>query len=59
MDKSIPNGTIIKMEKEKGIGIKGKDGILWILEVQPESKRKMTFKEFINGYRLNIGELVN
>jgi len=59
LDKSIPNGTIIKMEKEKGIGIKGKDGILWILEVQPESKRKMTFKEFINGYRLNIGELVN
>lgn len=55
-ERDIINGTIIKLDKEKGIGVKVKDGILWVLELQPESKRRMNFLEFLNGYRLNIGE---
>ena len=50
------NGTIIKLDKKLGIGVKVRDGILWILELQPENKKRMNFVEFLNGYRPNIGE---
>lgn len=50
------NGTISIIDRDKGIGIKSKNGILYILELQPENKKKMTYKEFLNGYRLSIGE---
>ncbi len=50
------NGTISVIDRNKGIGIKATNGILYILELQPENKKKMTYKEFLNGYRLSIGE---
>lgn len=50
------NGSIIKIDKRRGIGVKVKDGVLWILELQPENKKRMNFIEFLNGYRPNIGE---
>ena len=55
-DEDIINGTIIERDRKKGIGVKVENGILWLLELQPEGKKKMNFLEFMNGYRLNIGE---
>lgn len=52
----FPTGSIIFIDKKKGFAVKGIDGILWILEVKPENKKKMSAIDFINGYRLNIGE---
>lgn len=55
-DEEIINGTIIEQNKKRGIGVKVNNGILWLLELQPEGKKRMSFLEFMNGYRLNIGE---
>ncbi len=55
-NEEIINGTIIEQNKKKGIGVKVNNGILWLLELQPEGKKRMSFLEFMNGYRLNIGE---
>ncbi|MEN2984791.1 MAG: methionyl-tRNA formyltransferase [Dictyoglomaceae bacterium] len=52
----FPIGSIIFIDKKKGFAVKGIDGILWVLEVKPENKKKMSAVDFINGYRLNIGE---
>ncbi|MGB9856962.1 MAG: methionyl-tRNA formyltransferase [Dictyoglomaceae bacterium] len=51
-----PVGSIVLINKKKGFAVKGIDGILWILEVKPENKKKISAIDFINGYRLNIGE---
>ena len=47
----MKNGKILKIKK-----VEVKNGILKILVVQPESKKEMSWKEFLNGYRklLNI-----
>ncbi|MGB9787253.1 MAG: methionyl-tRNA formyltransferase [Dictyoglomus turgidum] len=55
-NEEIINGTIIEQNKKRGIGVKVNNGILWLLELQPEGKKRMSFLEFMNGYRLNIGE---
>lgn len=34
----------------------GQDSVLRILELQPESKRRMTSREFLSGSRLQVGE---
>lgn len=54
----FPIGSIIFIDKKKGFAIKGIDGILWILEVKPENKKKILAKDFLNGYRLKIGEIL-
>ncbi|MCX7846109.1 MAG: methionyl-tRNA formyltransferase [Dictyoglomaceae bacterium] len=52
----FPLGSIILIDKKKGFAVRGIDGILWILEVKPENKKRISAIDFINGYRLNIGE---
>ena len=43
-------GTIIKVEKD-GIIVQTGDKEIMILELQPEGKKKMTTKEFLNGVK--------
>ena len=42
----MKNGKILKIKK-----VEVKNGVLKILVVQPESKKEMSWKEFLNGYR--------
>ena len=47
-------GTILKADKE-AFTIACGDGDVTVLEVQPESKRRMTAAEFINGHQPEVG----
>jgi methionyl-tRNA formyltransferase len=51
-------GTILAVT-EDGIDVVTGDGIYVIMELQPESKRKMTAAEFIKGYRIGTGQILN
>ena len=49
-------GEIISADNEKGIEIKTSKGSIRILELQPQSKRRMTGEEFLRGYRIKMGD---
>jgi methionyl-tRNA formyltransferase len=49
-------GEIVESDGKEKIWVKTKKGILSILELQPEGKRKMSAGEFVRGYRLQVSE---
>ncbi len=48
-------GTVVCVEKE-AFYVKTGEGVLKILAVQPEGKRRMQVKEFLLGYPVEVGE---
>jgi methionyl-tRNA formyltransferase len=51
-------GTLLAIEKDGGIQIATKEGILKILKVKPEGKRSMTAADFVRGRRLQIKDFI-
>ncbi|MGB2696539.1 MAG: methionyl-tRNA formyltransferase [Candidatus Zixiibacteriota bacterium] len=49
-------GEVISADKNKGLEIKTSKGTLRLLELQPQSKRRMKGEEFLRGYRIKIGD---
>jgi methionyl-tRNA formyltransferase len=49
-------GKVVFSDKKTGIGISTKKGILKLIEVQPESKKRISGEEFQRGYRIQAGE---
>ena len=49
-------GEVVDPNKKEEIWVKTKKGILNLLEVQPEGKRKMSAAEFVRGYKIKPGE---
>ena len=49
-------GEVISADKNKGFEVKTSKGVLKILELQPQSKRKMNDQDFLRGYRIKTGE---
>ena len=45
-------GEIIFADDKKGLFVKTKDGVLSILELQPENSKKMTFGDYVRGQRI-------
>ena len=43
---------------DEGLWVATGDGILELLEVQPEGKRRMSGRDFANGYRVQEGEVL-
>ncbi len=54
---SAAPGTIIRVEKESFFVAAG-EGLIELLEVQPENKRKMAAGDFIKGYKPEVGEVL-
>ena len=52
------NGEIVKADKN-GIYIKASNGVLSLLELQPENSKKMDYKSFLNGNRIEVGKILN
>lgn len=50
------NGEIILVSKNELL-VKTGDGIISIIEIQPENKAKMKIKDFLNGFKITEGEL--
>lgn len=49
-------GTVIYVNEKKGLYIKTKDGIIEVLEIQPENSKRMNILEFLRGAKISIGE---
>ena len=50
-----PNGTVIAVDKAKGILVKTGEGILVLTNLQWQSKKAMHWKDFLNGSKNFIG----
>ena len=55
--KKLEPGTISFVDNKKGIYIKTKDGFIKVLELQGENSKKMDYKNFLNGNKLQAGEI--
>lgn len=51
------NGEIIISDKKKGLFVKTSQGIIEILELQGENGKKMDIKNFLNGNKIEVGEV--
>lgn len=54
-DGAASPGTLLSIEKDDGIRISTKEGILKILRVKPEGKKEMSAAEFARGRRFSPG----
>lgn len=50
-----PPGTVLAVDREKGVLVATGKGGLWLKRVQPENRRAMGAEEFARGYRLRPG----
>jgi len=50
-------GAIVRVGEE-GLEVATGEGVLELLEVQPEGKRRMSGRDFANGYRVREGEVL-
>ena len=51
-----PAGTILSIERNRGILVKCKEGSLWLCEVQPAGKKPMPAAAFANGRGLKVND---
>jgi methionyl-tRNA formyltransferase len=51
-------GTVLAVERGRGILVKCKEGALWLIEVQPAGKKPMAAADFANGRNLKTGDTV-
>ena len=56
--KKLEPGTIAFADNKKGIFIKTGDGFIKVLELQGENSKKMDYKSFLNGNKLQVGEIL-
>ncbi len=50
------SGEVVSADKNKGLQIKTSKGILRILELQPQNKKRIKGEEFLRGYRIKVGD---
>ncbi len=55
---STPSGTILSIERGRGILVKCKEGALWLQTLQPAGKKPMPAEDFANGRGLKITDTV-
>lgn len=55
-DENAPAGTVLCVERSKGILVKCKQGSLWLCELQPAGKKPMAADAFANGYHVTVGQ---
>lgn len=53
---SLPPGTIVNIEREKGIMVQAGEGVVGIRTLQIEGRKPMSFWDFYCGYRPRIGD---
>ena len=51
-------GTVLAIERERGILVKCKEDALWLVQVQPAGKKPMPGEAFANGRGIKTGDCV-
>ncbi len=54
-DVSVPVGTVIAKQKNKGIAISTSEGMLWVTRLQLEKRKEMDWQSFLNGNQDFLG----
>ena len=57
-ESSAAPGTVLCIEREKGILVKCKEGVLWLQTLQPAGKKPMSAYDFANGRGVKINNCV-
>jgi methionyl-tRNA formyltransferase len=57
-DSAAPGGTIIEAKNDKLLIACGENTGLQILEAQAEGKKQMNVRDFLNGFELQVGEIL-
>ncbi len=57
-DEEIKTGTIVKVERDDFIVACGGNSALKLLEIQIEGKRRMNVRDFLNGQKIEVGEIL-
>ncbi|TMQ64784.1 MAG: methionyl-tRNA formyltransferase [Candidatus Eisenbacteria bacterium] len=57
-DADAPQGTVIALDRVKGIRIALAEGSIWLRRVRPSGRREMSGFDFANGARLRPGALL-
>lgn len=52
---TAPAGTVLTIERDRGILVKCKEGALWLVAVQPAGKKPMSAYDFANGRGIKSG----
>lgn len=55
---NIAPGAIVYIDKKDGIYVKGKDGIILLLEVQAENSKRMNVQDYLRGNKIEVGEIL-
>lgn len=55
--KDVIPGTVLFSDPKNGLYIKGKDGIIQVLELQAENARKMDVSDFLRGNEITAGSV--
>ena len=51
----IDSGTVLYSDSKEGLFIKGKDGVISVLEIQGENAKKMNIKDYLRGNQIISG----
>ena len=51
-------GEVLAIDNRNGILVKCKNGAIWIKMLKPEGKKTMNFKDFINGKKIKVGDIL-
>lgn len=51
-------GEVLTIDKKNGILVKCGNGAIWIKKLKPEGKKTMNFKDFINGKKIRVGDIL-
>ena len=51
-------GTVLSVERGKGILVKCKEDAVWLVQLQPAGKKPMSAEDFANGRGLKINDIV-
>ena len=49
-------GTVLAIERGRGILVQCKEGAVWLREVQPAGKKAMPAEAFANGHSIKIND---
>ncbi len=49
-------GEIVKVDSKKGVYVKAKDGLIILLEVQPENSKRMAIQDYLRGNQIQVGQ---
>lgn len=49
-------GEIVKVDSKQGVYVRANDGLIILLEVQPENSKRMAIQDYLRGNQIQVGQ---